>query len=1210
MGPLQSLSAGQVTPTTPPRLRLHLLGPFECLRAGESIAREAWRTRQTLNLLKLLLDERDHTIPFDRLIDTIWPDSEPTSARHSLRVAIQTLRHVLEPALTRGTSSHFIRTQPEGYRFVSQGCAIDVETFLGARQRALAARRRADVQGALQAGLEAAALYRGEYFADEPYAEWAFSTRERLQADYLDVLDLLSDSLIGLDEWEQAIVWIERALALDPLSEEHYRRLMRCHLARGRRSHALAVFERCRRQLRADLGIEPAPETLRLRAELVTLAQHSPAPAVAEYAHRPVEPHLPFVGRLVEGRLIARAWARAQQDAGQLVVVSGLPGIGKTRLVQQITTDLTAATARAPEHTPRLLWISCYEAEQQLPFAPLARLLAPWLERPPTPGERRRLEHYAPVIAQLLPQARSLALGGPLTVSLVQPAAESSRLLEALTQVVRVLQGGGSSILVADDLHWADASTLLWLEYALHRFPPGTLIMVTQRSSEPEPAGLRLLRTAARRAEGLTDVALTGLIPAEVDELLANSLRDPEERRPLSRRLHELTGGQPLLVVETVRELLDRGLLYTDGSGGWRTVNPAAGDGWEQAVPSAAVREMVDARVERLDEPIRRTFAAVCVIGVECNAGLVAAVTGDPTESALSCLDVLLERQLLRATDDGRGYAVAHPLIQRAVYDGLSPGRRQVWHLRVARALQKTVAAHPASSAGQVLRHLLAADAPGDEIIQAAELAGDHALAHHAFSEALECYTTAQRLLAVRLPEPAARQASARIGEQRAESLSGSARWIEAITCYEELIAGAGTPLNRSRLRRKLARVQGDVSGHFDEALALLAGAEAELVDTHAPEVAVELGRIAGARAGALFYQGKYRAVLEQGTRALELWRGQPGVERDEIELMIRLGTAEQRLGLLDQAETRFRTNVARMRSFGDRPLEISALENLGGLLALRGELTEALALSDENARTAAELGIPRLEIIARVNCATRLAQMGDLHAARTTFEQVIQRAEIMDARYTVMHALVGLGEILVRIGDFKRARLELKRGITLAEEIGNRQRLGHAYLHLAELALLDGDAQAAHDLAARGISIGQAINDVHALREGYPLLAQALTELGDHPEAERAARFGLEVATNGGFVLSRGRNLLALGQALAAAGRPAEADVVLTEAEQILRLAGARYDLAYTLYARATTTSDGPAQAAALAEARRLARAAGARPLARRIAQASARTG
>ena len=1191
-------------PNVSPILRLQFLGPFECLRSGAPIVREAWRTRPTLSLFKLLVDERDRTVPFERLIDSIWPDSDPDAARHSLRVAIQTIRRVLEPDLTRGASSRYIQTQPEGYRFVAQGCAVDVDAFLIARQRALAAARRADTSAVLEAGLEAAGYYRGEYLADDPYAEWAFSSRERLQANYLEVLDLLSATLLETGAAEQAIPWIERALALDPLSEEHYRRLMRCHLARQRRSHALAVFERCRRRLRTELGVEPSLETLKLRDELVAQPRRSPVSEVSSGAMRLGEPYLPFVGRDRERRLIAGAWTRAQAEAGHLVVVSGLPGIGKSRLVQQITELLTAETVRAPDHPPRLLWISCYEAEANLPFAPLARLLASWLERSPTPGERQRLAPYAPVIAQLLPQARNLAPDLAPSAPLHPTAPESSQLLEALTQVVRVMQGSGPSVLVVDDLHWADASTLLWLEYALHRFPPGNLVVVTQRSSEPEPEGLRLLRSAANRDERFTEVNLSGLVRAEVDELLANSLHDPDERMRFSLRLYELTGGQPLLVVETVRELLSRGVLYLDSSGDWRADGPAD-DGWERGLPSAAVREMIDARVARLDEPIRRTFTALCVIGVECNAGLVAGVTGDTAEATLTGLDVLLERQLLRSTDDGRGYAVDHPLIQRAVYDGLSPGRRQAWHLRVARALQQASTDHPAAAAGQVLRNLVAGNAPADEIIQAAELAGDHALDHHAFAEALECYTTARRLLAERLSAPATRRDTARIGEQLAEALSGAGRWDEAVACYENLLAGTEDTLDRSRLRRKLARIHGDVSGRYGEALALLELAEQELTEAAAHDAAIERGRIASARAAAYFYQGEYRAVLEHGERALSLLDKRAGVERDQLELLIRLGSAEQRLGLLEAAEARYRAAAARARALGDRVLESGASESLGGLLALRGRLAEALELSRSTVRIGLELGVPRLELIGTVNCAARLAQLGDLHGARAAFEQAIQRAEGLNARYTVMHALVGLGEVLVRRGEFEQGRRTLERGIALAEEIGNRQRLGHAYLYLAELALLEGDPQAARDWAERGITTGQAINDVHALREGYPVLAQALTALGDPAEAERAARFGLEVSVNGGLVLSQGHNLLALGQALAATGRTGEADAALAEAEQIFRTAGARYDLATTLYTRVTATLNGPARAAALTEARALARATSARPLARLIAAA-----
>jgi tetratricopeptide (TPR) repeat protein len=612
---------------------------------------------------------------------------------------------------------------------------------------------------------------------------------------------------------------------------------------------------------------------------------------------------------------------------------------------------------------------------------------------------------------------------------------------------------------------------------------------------------------------------------------------------------------------------------------------------------------MVAARLARLDGPARRAFAAVCVIGTECGARLIAEVTGETREASLAALDLLLERRLLRATDDGRGYAVEHPLIQRTVYEELSPGRRQDWHRRTAAALERLAGDLSSRTAGQVLHHLLAADAPPDDVIRAAELAGDHALQHSAFADAIERYATARKLLSERLPDPAARAGYARLGERLAEALAGAGRWSEATTLYEELIAATATPLDHSRLRRKLAAVLGDVLGRFDEAFALLDAAEAELAGVDDPDV--ELGRIAGTRTIAHFFRSNYRAVVEHGERALALWQGRTGIERDEIELIMRIGQAEQRLGMLDEAETRYRTAGARANALGDRRLQAASLSSLGPILMHRGRMALALETHERAAQIGAELGIRRIELVGLTNRANTLQFIGRLAEAREGFEAVVRLAESLDARYTVMHATVGLGSVLVQLGVFDQARLTLARGIELAGKIGNQQRRGHAELHMAELALLEGDPRAARCWAERGMATGRAIDDFHTVREGCPLLAEALAELGENEAALKTARHGLNVAASGGFVLSAARNQLALCRALAYAGRLPETEAALLEAERVFRESDARFDLARTLLLRAGLEPREDVRATALDESTELARRSGSRALIELTAQA-----
>lgn len=250
-------------------LRFFLLGPFEVFRDEKPIFQEAFKTRHARCVLKFLLTEHDRPVSFARLTDAFWPDSDPETARNSLHVAIRTLRRVLQPELARGADSRYIVTVAETYRFVSDGCATDVASFLDHRRAGQSAERRGDPGAAIESYRAAAALYRGDYVAEEAEAEWVLGPRERLREAFLDASERVAELLASVDRPSEAVEVIERALLADPLREDLYLRLMRVHARAGNSARAIAVFERCRRVLRAH-GAEPGTTLARLRDELVS----------------------------------------------------------------------------------------------------------------------------------------------------------------------------------------------------------------------------------------------------------------------------------------------------------------------------------------------------------------------------------------------------------------------------------------------------------------------------------------------------------------------------------------------------------------------------------------------------------------------------------------------------------------------------------------------------------------------------------------------------------------------------------------------------------------------------------------------------------------------------------------------------------------------------------------------------------------------------
>lgn len=665
-------------------LRFRLLGPFEAFRDGERIPASAFRTRQARCLLKLLISEHDRPLAFGRLADTFWADADPATARNSVQAAVRTLRRVLEPQLSRGVASRFIVTSGDSYRFVANDAVIDTDTFFLHRTAGLEAERRGNTAAAIESYRAAIAAYGGEYIAEEPDAEWVLGTRERLREAFLDAAARLADLLLGEGRITEAVGVIERALGADPLREELYLSLMSLHARAGRRGHVLAAYERCRRILQAQLGIEPGRAIARVR----DAALSGPPPAAGRENARPPTRAAAFVGREGEIAILRDAWTRSARRSGVLLTIGGEAGAGKTRLLRHFAEHL------GPEG--EVVWLSAHLSDSAVPLAPILAAIGTWLDGATTRDVERVGEHGA-ALAHLLPQVRNVWPDCPTGGA---PPGDA-QIFEALIAALLARAGRQRALVVLDDAHWADASMLAWLGYALRRLPPGMLVAVTARPGEGHSVSVDRLREDARREDRSVELALGPLSESDVERLVADATDAGLEGPALAHTLHAATKGNALFVVETIRDL------------------PRATAGAAIAIPGS-VRDAILARVDALPDAARDVLRGIAAAGTPVTAEVLGVVEGMQIDEVIDALDVLLARRLVQIAADGRRYAIEHPLIERAVDESIGPARREERHRRAAVAL----AARPpdATDSRQLRRRLVPAAMPESSPVPPAEV--------------------------------------------------------------------------------------------------------------------------------------------------------------------------------------------------------------------------------------------------------------------------------------------------------------------------------------------------------------------------------------------------------------------------------------------------------------------------------------------------------
>jgi DNA-binding SARP family transcriptional activator len=243
-----------------PLLAVHLLGPLRVAIDGTPVRR--WPSGRGRSLFKYLLTHRHPWPHRETLMEAFWPLSTPEAARNSLNVALHGLRRALRAA----TDLPVVVLEEGSYRLNPDlRLWVDVDEFedhVHAGRRLEAA---GDQDGATAEYELAAAVYQGDFLADDPYEEWPVLTRERLRLDWLDILDRLSRRHLEQGRPATSAALCRRIIERDACREDAHRRLMRCYARQGQPQLALRQYRACAAALRAELDVDPDPATTRLR---------------------------------------------------------------------------------------------------------------------------------------------------------------------------------------------------------------------------------------------------------------------------------------------------------------------------------------------------------------------------------------------------------------------------------------------------------------------------------------------------------------------------------------------------------------------------------------------------------------------------------------------------------------------------------------------------------------------------------------------------------------------------------------------------------------------------------------------------------------------------------------------------------------------------------------------------------------------------------
>jgi WD40 repeat protein/DNA-binding SARP family transcriptional activator len=318
------------------RVQFRILGPLEVLDdAGQPLALGGAKQRA---LLAVLLLHAGQIVSAERLIDELWGEDPPDTARNILQVYVANLRKVLEPGRPKRTASALLKTQPPGYRLDLGGHALDLDRFerlVGEGRAALAAGQASAASTLLCA---AVGLWRGPALGDVALLSRGQGALAELEERRLAALEERIQADLALARHSELVGELEGLVAEHPLRERLWAQLMVALYRSGRQADALAAFQRARERLVEELGIEPGAELRELEVQVLAQDVRLAAPRLAlpELPAPLAEVGPTFVGRDKELAWLGAGLERAAAGRGVLRLVEGPAGAGKTRLAAEL----------------------------------------------------------------------------------------------------------------------------------------------------------------------------------------------------------------------------------------------------------------------------------------------------------------------------------------------------------------------------------------------------------------------------------------------------------------------------------------------------------------------------------------------------------------------------------------------------------------------------------------------------------------------------------------------------------------------------------------------------------------------------------------------------------------------------------------------------------------------------------------------------------
>ena len=815
-----------------------------------------------------------------------------------------------------------------------------------------------------------------------------------------------------------------------------------------------------------------------------------------------------------------------EQKLTHFLLLMGESGIGKTRLAEELS-------YQAHLRDWSVVWAHAYEQEGTIPYRPWTDILRTLLKDVSpefllaslktqvmsAPGEDTTEVTNAPStahakLARLSTFVPELATHSAFNVASSRLAstlpAEQERLhlWEATSGLLAVLSRSTPLLLVLDDLHWTDDSSLELLAYVVrHMHNERIAIVATCRDMELAPtSNLRTLLNDLRREQALITLPVLPLDESQIGSLVAHL---PEN---IVQTIQSQAGGNPFFAEELAR-VSETGLpIHPDAVTGRAQALPtavietdsqavSASASWASAMPDT-ITAVLDRRLSRLSNDCQTLLGKVAVLGGSFEFNQLSFMAGDYSNNEDTILDLLEEA--LRAgllAEEGTGthitYHFWHPLIVSHLYERLSAARRAQLHRRAANALIQAYLGNEAEVAADITHHLSKGGGDPMQIARYAEMAGNRAFALSAYSEAEHYYRQAINALSHTNSANEDPLHLASLLERVAECSRIHGNYEEIRHLYERVLdlrnqqnqqrPDGPKDLNseeahlwRQQEAQRQALIWREIgfswaeTGNFDQAWQCY---------QHGKQVMLDAGVTSGP-AWACLHMSHGNINWRIGNNEEARRYGQ-----EALEMLERVIEQQQEKATPPITSSELPTRTA-LEMIGD-PLELGRCHELLGIIAAtQGQYTEAL----EHLNRA-------LSIFERHNHIIVLTllygNLGAVHAMKTEYDTArmfFKRAYAMARSNNDLPNMAfvsgNLGDVAARCGNLSEAEEWFRQSLSLAERINEREQMSWVHVVWGGALQDQGDMPGALQHMRRGLSIGRRIKSVLCI--GFALVGLA----------------------------------------------------------------------------------------------------------------------